>query len=259
MFSTPELSAVVADLRHRVIDAERGSAPAAMIDCAAHMLLYADDFDASVRIGLRHLLDRFDATRIDIGFGSPNQEEYVSDASERRSGCDSPSPVGIRLPNLDPGIQIVWRSSRPVYLDFERDPTLARMRPVVREQLRTRSKLARRLDHASRHFALLCVDNTEERRCWSEADHDYLDRFARSFLGPILYEIRSVRPRSNPTPLTETEKAVVRLATLGLSYKEIARRLGKSPNTVDNQLRRIRFKLGVHNQVELVRATSALL
>jgi DNA-binding CsgD family transcriptional regulator len=44
-----------------------------------------------------------------------------------------------------------------------------------------------------------------------------------------------------------------------MSYKEIATELHKSPNTVDNQLRKIRERLGVHNQIELIRACASLL
>ena len=44
-----------------------------------------------------------------------------------------------------------------------------------------------------------------------------------------------------------------------MSYKEIARELHKSPNTVDNQLRKIREKLGVRNQIELIRACANFL
>ena len=58
-------------------------------------------------------------------------------------------------------------------------------------------------------------------------------------------ESRSESGRS----LTAAERAVVRLAALGMSYKEIAAELHKSPNTVDNQLRKIRKRLGVHNQI----------
>jgi DNA-binding CsgD family transcriptional regulator len=54
--------------------------------------------------------------------------------------------------------------------------------------------------------------------------------------------------------LSNAEIRVVRLAACGLSYKEVARRLGKSPNTVDNQLRSARAKLNVRNQVELAQA-----
>jgi DNA-binding CsgD family transcriptional regulator len=258
MVTLGEMGAVVGDLRRRVLDAQR-EAPRAMLDCAAHMLLYADDLPSAERIGLRHLLERFDGTRIDLGYATPESDQFVYDAAECRANCDAPSTSGARLPNRDPGIQVVWRSSRPVYLDFDRDPRLARMRPMVRERFRTRVKLARRLEVQNARFGIICIDNTEERARWSETDHDYFDRFVSGFLGPVLHGLRGARRPSPVGPLTETEKDVVRLAILGLSYKEIARRLGKSPNTVDNQLRRIRFKLGVHNQVELVRAAAPVI
>jgi DNA-binding CsgD family transcriptional regulator len=243
------------ELRRRLIDGQRGASPASMLDCAAHMLLYADDPAAAQRIGMQHLLERFEATRIDLGFGSPGSDEYIASSFVRREDCDAPSPVGVRLPNRDQGIQVVWRSDRPVFLDIERDPLLARMRHMIRDHFRTRTKLARRLEYNGELFGIVCVDQTVERRAWSDSDHQYLDRFVRQFLAPVLYECRKHGATLPSGILTETEKAVVRLAVAGLTYTDIARRLGKSPNTVDNQLRRIRAKLGVHNQVELVRAS----
>jgi DNA-binding CsgD family transcriptional regulator len=44
-----------------------------------------------------------------------------------------------------------------------------------------------------------------------------------------------------------------------MSYKEIAAELHKSPNTFDNQLRKIRERFGVHNQIELVRGCANFL
>jgi DNA-binding CsgD family transcriptional regulator len=244
------------ELRHRLLDGQRGASPGAMLDCAAHMLLYADDPEAAQRIGMQHLLERFDATRIDLGFGSPNNDEHIATAFVRREGCDAPSPVGVRLPNRDQGIQVVWRSSRPVFLDIERDPLLARMRHMIRENFRTRTKLACRLEHHGSLFGIVCVDQTEDRRRWSDAEQAYLERFVRLFFAPVIFESRLAAAPAKAGLLTDAEKAVVRLAVQGCTYKEIARRLGKSPNTVDNQLRRIRAKLGVHNQVELVRASA---
>jgi len=43
--------------------------------------------------------------------------------------------------------------------------------------------------------------------------------------------------------LTDLERTVLRLFVDGLSYKEIADRLGKNPKSVDNALSRIRGKL----------------
>jgi len=259
MLAIPEARTTIKELRARIIDGQARSAPAAMIDCAAHMLLYADDLASVERIGMNHLLDRFDATRIDLGFGSPHSAIYAAANFARRDGCDAPSPIGIELPNRDRGIQIVWEVNKPVYIDIERDPALARMRSMIRETFRTKAKIAHRLEYRSELFGIICVDDTEEARRWEDRDHAYLNRFVNSFLAPILYECRAMQTQAAIGPLTDAEKAVVRLASIGLTYKQIARRLGKSPNTVDNQLRRIRAKLGVHNQVELVRASSGLI
>jgi DNA-binding NarL/FixJ family response regulator len=77
-------------------------------------------------------------------------------------------------------------------------------------------------------------------------------------VSPIMAESRSYRAKAHHR-LTAAECAVVRLVAQGLSYKEIAAELHKPPITVDNQLRKIRERFGVHNQIELVRACSNLL
>jgi DNA-binding CsgD family transcriptional regulator len=118
--------------------------------------------------------------------------------------------------------------------------------------------MARRLEYGNRSFGIICIDQTEERRRWGESDLTYLDQFVLGLLSPILAESRSCQSQSRGS-LTPAERAVVRLASLGMSYKEIAKELRKSPNTVDNQLRKIREKLGVSNQIELVRACANLL
>lgn len=63
-------------------------------------------------------------------------------------------------------------------------------------------------------------------------------------------------PGSTPasTLLTRRELEVVRLIAEGLSCREAAQRLSRSPRTVENHLRSVYQKLGVRNRVELVRA-----
>jgi DNA-binding CsgD family transcriptional regulator len=247
------------ELRHTLLDAQRKDAPPDMLDCAAHMLLYLDEPDAVHEIGLTHLLRTFDATRTDLGYATPESREYVPSAIQvvPNSNALVKLSEGFSLPNLDPGIQIVWNANHPVFIDVERDPIVAQIRPVMREELRVRTKLARRLDVDGQAFGIVCIDQTEESRIWSERDHQYLERFVTKFLAPILHHSLMQRPvvvqatQLNPT---EAELEVLQLAAMGLSYKEIANRLGKSPRTVDNQLRSLREKLGVHNQVELIRA-----
>ncbi|MET1027060.1 MAG: helix-turn-helix transcriptional regulator [Dongiaceae bacterium] len=244
-------------LRRTLLDSQRGVAPLAMLDCAAHMLLYFDEPSMMLRIGLEHLLDRFGATRGDLGIGSPNDPTYRPCAVQRRADCDIPDVLGRAHPNQDRALQSVWQSSRPIYFDVLDDPAMTRLLPMM-ERVRTRAKMSRRLEYRNRSFGIICIDHTEERRRWNQGDLVYLDAFALNFLSPILAESRLCQAKGHRS-LTATERAVVRLAARGLSYKEIAAELNKSPYTVDNQLRRIRERLGVHNQIELVRACGAFL
>jgi DNA-binding CsgD family transcriptional regulator len=252
------------ELRHNLLDAQRKDAPPDMLDCAAHMLLYLDEPDVVHEIGLSHLLRTFDATRTDLGYATPESRDYVPSAVQvvPNSNALVNLSQGFSLPNLDPSIQFVWNANHPVFIDVERDPIIAQIRPIMREELRVRTKLARRLDVDGQAFGIVCIDQTEESRVWSERDHQYLERFVTRFLAPILHHSLMQRPVNVQTVTaqitqqkpTEAELEVLQLAAMGLSYKEIAKRLGKSPRTVDNQLRSLREKLGVHNQVELIRA-----
>jgi DNA-binding NarL/FixJ family response regulator len=56
--------------------------------------------------------------------------------------------------------------------------------------------------------------------------------------------------------ITPKESEILNLLQHGLSDKEIAARLGKSHQTVRNQLRTVYLKLGVHNRTQ---ATAAVL
>jgi len=53
--------------------------------------------------------------------------------------------------------------------------------------------------------------------------------------------------------LTRAEMAVANLIAQGLSYKEAAKRLSRSPATVRNQLHSVYLKLSVDNKVALAR------
>lgn len=57
--------------------------------------------------------------------------------------------------------------------------------------------------------------------------------------------------------LTRREREVLRLASKGLSGREIAAHLCRSPRTVENHLRSIYRKFGVRNRVEMIRAAQS--
>jgi DNA-binding CsgD family transcriptional regulator len=67
-------------------------------------------------------------------------------------------------------------------------------------------------------------------------------------------ELRLVRAHS----LTRRELEIARLASDGLSGREIALRLSRSPRTIENHIRSIYRKLGVRNRVEMVRTIDEL-
>lgn len=58
--------------------------------------------------------------------------------------------------------------------------------------------------------------------------------------------------------LTRREREVVRLTAEGLSGREVAVRLSRSPRTIENHLRSAYNKLGVRNRVEMVRRVQEL-
>ncbi len=51
--------------------------------------------------------------------------------------------------------------------------------------------------------------------------------------------------------LSDTQREIAELVRLGLTNRQIARRLGLSPHTVNYHLRQIFRKLGVRSRVEL--------
>ncbi|MFC0503272.1 response regulator [Micromonospora costi] len=67
-------------------------------------------------------------------------------------------------------------------------------------------------------------------------------------------EGRDAGPAAGAAPrLTERETEVLRLVAKGLSYKQIATRLGLSHRTVQNHVQNTLGKLQLHNRVELTR------
>jgi hypothetical protein len=72
-----------------------------MLDCGAHMLLYLDQPLMGQRIGLQHLLERFAAARVDLGFGTSSDPKYQACAVETqqiaisRTCRASPGQIGL--------------------------------------------------------------------------------------------------------------------------------------------------------------------
>jgi len=82
--------------------------------------------------------------------------------------------------------------------------------------------------------------------------------FTPGLAGLVLGEYRRLaaepaRDEQGAPKLTERETEVLRLVAKGLSYKQIAERLGVSHRTVQNHVQNTLGKLQLHNRVELTR------
>jgi DNA-binding NarL/FixJ family response regulator len=79
--------------------------------------------------------------------------------------------------------------------------------------------------------------------------------FTAGLAGLVLGEYRRLsagpRPAADTPRLTERETEVLRLVAKGLSYRQIAERLGLSHRTVQNHVQNTLGKLHLHNRVEL--------
>ena len=62
----------------------------------------------------------------------------------------------------------------------------------------------------------------------------------------------SLPMKGRRSELTVREREIIGLVRIGLSDKQIAFRLGLSPYTVNNHIRHLMAKLGVHSRIEAV-------
>jgi DNA-binding CsgD family transcriptional regulator len=220
-----------------------------MLDCAAHMLLYFDEPRAMQQIGLRHLLERFQAARGAVIYGTPLDGRFRVYVAERRADEGMPPVSNIEIGDHPYVLGFRW-DSNTVTVDAPACEPVMRAAPESRP-------LAQWLEQSRGIFGLVFMERRTGERSWLPAEQEYFSTFARDFLSPLLGA--SGARLEQLTRLTKAELAVLRLAVHGLSYKRIAAELGKSPNTVDNQLRQLREKFGAHNQLELLRACEAVL
>lgn len=259
-------------------------------ELAAQLLLYLDDPRACWQLTADWLRDTLDADRVDGGFGgyvdsSGAVHDYIVVSEAQRSSLPLPSVMGWRFDATDPGLSAVWSDAAPA-LTLIRDVSQERaMSERLRGALRgvsTAAKLALPVRNAQQPLGLICADWHRSAPRWNAEVCNQLGSFADEALGPVLAAANQAmlpmdeapdaeRPlgpsttdalvgRADSTAalqaamaqLTPAERRVAQLVANGLSYKEVARQLGRSLSTVDHQLRSIRDKLGVRSTARLV-------
>lgn len=220
-------------------------------DRAAHMLLHLDDASRVLELGVDHLAHELGVARADAAVIDESERRYLpgvvaADSPEQRMAIASTA-----LPNQHPVLRAVWMSSGSVSFERVRNNRhLGTLEPVF-DGLGTTAMAATAIRHCGVAVGVLCLDETEGPRRFSAGEQARIDRFVKRHLSPILHA-SLLRQARRHIALSPAENRAVQLLAEGMSYADIARTLGKSTRTVDNQLRSARRKTGTHNAVELV-------
>lgn len=251
-------------------------------DLAAHMLLHLDDLTGCWSVAANWLRAELGCHRVDTGFGDQAAANYSPGFAEAKSSDhDIPSFAGKPVDNRDAMMQAMWQGDRPlVYADIKHDSRVSiRMRQRM-SGARTRSKLAWALQTPDGKYGLICADWTEHLVPVQSGLYDCFEQTVADVLSPIIFVAQGMSgqvladagagPQRHPgraampesanaavlAGLTASETEVARLVAKGLSYKEIARRRGRSFSTIDHQLRSIREKTGAASTAALIHLLS---
>jgi DNA-binding CsgD family transcriptional regulator len=246
----------------------------------AQLLLSLDDPESCWRLTAHWLRDTLDADRVDGGFGGfvaagGRRLDYVVRAEAQRMDQRLPSVLGRVFDARDPGLLAVWNA--PDVLPIASVAQAPAMTAELRGHLQamgTSAKLAMTMRDGTLPVGMVCADWHRESPRWSAALCLEVARLVRESLGPLMAATARLGTQSQaragmPEPralgldlagsreaLTAAERKVATLVATGLSYKEVARSLGRSLSTIDHQLRSIRRKLGVSSTARLVHLLS---
>lgn len=264
------LIAAQRQLRQRLLDSPDAIRWRPGRDLAAHLLLRLEAPGDCLRFAAAWVREAFDADRVDSGFGRPEDAWFRPQAEARRGDRDVPSVIGITMDTCDWGLRALWHSAGVVVLrDVELERQLDYSTRTEFRRMGTRLKMAVPIRDSAGPLALMCVDWMDARDAAGDERRSHFEEVATVVLGPVLStSLRmagngpdAMQATNDSIPelleaLTPAERIVTRLAVGGLSYKEIARQLGRSFSTIDHQLRSARSKLGVSSTARLVNLIS---
>tara|TARA_R110000851_G_C13088478_1_gene566603 strand:+ start:572 stop:1396 length:825 start_codon:yes stop_codon:yes gene_type:complete len=269
-----EESAFVAQqsLRHRLLDQHSHIRHSRAKDLAAHLLLLIEDSCAAWQKCATWLRTELKVERVDGGFACPQQALYYPGQAE--STCDScriSTIRGIEVDNRSLAVRKIWAESKPVVFASLKTDTLFDT-DLRRKFITTgiESKIAVSLKQAGHAFGLLCIDRAQGRHTsgWSQKQYDVFDSIVCDVVSPIMHQIHILARETEPHAqskskeialLTPAEMEIARLASSGMSYKEIAKCKGRSFHTIDHQLRSIRRKLNISSHAKLVKLLNGII
>ena len=246
----------IKDLKSSFIDRYEDSTSADILDCVARMIISIENPKDTVRIALEFMGRTLDVCRADAGFATPTDIIYTPLSEFNNQKSNAPTLENFAISNQHPSMQKVWQDNQPVkYEDIENNLELDGVRePLV--QIQCKSMLMQRLVWDSEPIGISCVDHSTYNHVWSESEVNFMHNFCTRFFAPLAgisnyWHNPSLHQMFKKPSKSELE--AIKLAAMGMSYKQIADKLGKSVRTIDNQLRDARKRLNVSNQVELIR------
>ncbi|MBV8618533.1 MAG: helix-turn-helix transcriptional regulator [Curvibacter sp.] len=272
-----EILRVQRDMRARLFEGPQAVRWRPGRELAAQLLLYLDDPLGCWRLTTDWLLELLGADRVDGGFGGfvasgGRTCDYVVMAEAQRAGAVLSSVLGLRFSATDAGLRTVW--GQPGVMAIAEVSQARSLTEGVRNTLAavgTAAKLALPVREGRRPVGMICADWGRETPRWNAEVCNQLQGLTQEVLGPVLatagrlaadrqadvpatvdIDEGVLAPPASLAGLTAAELKVARLVARGLSYKEVARQLDRSPATVDHQLRSIRAKLGVRSTARLV-------
>ncbi len=249
-------------LRHRLFEGSGAIRWRPGRELVAQLLLYLDDPQACWRISAEWLRDTLDADRVDGGFGGfidlhGEPRDYVALAEVQRSALRLPSVLGLRFSAVDPGVRAAWHAHELIpFVEVAQERGMSEQMRSTLRSVGTAAKLALPVRDGAQPVGLICADWHREAPRWNMSLCREVGALVQGALGPLLatsaqFAHQAASPQALDV-LTPAELKVARLVATGLSYKEVARQLGRSFSTVDHQLRSIRDKLGVRSTAKLV-------
>lgn len=231
------------------------AAPAALLDATVRLIEAGPAPADQLEAGLDGLVRLLDADRADAGFVSSTSTAYRPD---RVVAVGDTAATPFEVSTDDPMLRAVLAGIGPVAVaDVEADLATGAVRDLL-VATATGSIVVRRLDHLEDGCGVVCIDWVDRRVELPAEALELVDYFVARIWSPLLARALATwtppRPEHRTSPaiaLTPSERDVVRLAASGLSYAQIAGARGSSTNTVGQQLRSARRKVGARNTAEL--------
>lgn len=249
-------------LRGSLLDQPGSIAHTSARDLASELLLYLDDSKACWMLATNRLRAILSVERVDGGFARPGDRHYHPGQSESLAdGEEIPSLNGIAVSNTEAGMRRLWHSPKPVvFRSIREERAFGYQLRADLEQTGATTKMAFALLDETGPFALLCADRVKRGEPeWRSWQYELFEEMSKAVLSPILGAALSLSDDASQAgsdilgSLSKAECRVAELASMGMSYKEVARTLNRSVYTIDHQLRRIREKLGIETHAKLIR------